>query len=258
MGGGDQKLSVLLGIGLSRARYSRDAQRQVESRAAGGRTFDSTSTRLDQRSTARPAQDRVSIKPAWGEFLIWMPHDLAVLTSRDSRPLGNTLSSRTRLRCHHTSSHRELSRPTGPRGARAIYRTLSTAPTPRAFQAPALALASIERKTPGPLGGRPGRRRVDIFGGLGLVRANWCCPTVTRSALAAAGRRRGGGSLFSSHCERWPVSIVCDEGRVRTCSARSCIINVLPMSAVRMTCRSARGNTALACYFLPRLDERRR
>ena len=34
MGGGDQKLSVLLGIGLSRARYSRDAQRQVESRAA--------------------------------------------------------------------------------------------------------------------------------------------------------------------------------------------------------------------------------
>ena len=86
MGGGDQKLSVLLGIGLSRARYSRDAQRQVESRAAGGRTFDSTSTRLDQRSTARPAQDRVSIKPALGEFLIWMPHDLAVLTSRDSRP----------------------------------------------------------------------------------------------------------------------------------------------------------------------------
>ena len=81
-----QKLSVLLGVSLARARYSRDAQCEVESRAARGRTFDSTSTRLDQRSTARPAQDRVSIKPAWGEFLIWMPHDLAVLTSRDSRP----------------------------------------------------------------------------------------------------------------------------------------------------------------------------
>ena len=81
-----KRLSVLLGIGLALARYSRDAQRQVESRAAGGRTFDSTSTRLDQRSTARPAQDRVSIKPAWGEFLIWMPPFFCVLTSRDSRP----------------------------------------------------------------------------------------------------------------------------------------------------------------------------
>ena len=86
MGGGDQKLSVLLGIGLSRARYSRDAQRQVESRAAGGRTKVIIVIPSIYRSTARPAQDRVYIHPAWAEFLTWMPHALAVLKSRDSRP----------------------------------------------------------------------------------------------------------------------------------------------------------------------------